>query len=160
MINVLRYGLHTTVVMVFLCLILSGCAVISRDVTRTEAYNRFAIKAAQAQLWNEAVFRWNQVISIDPEDSKAHNNLGVAYEALGNMEEAMAAYERAAELEPNNKYYRLNYRRCRIHLRRSGGDDEDAPQLEEPPHLLDEDTQDADSERDRDPIGYTDALRM
>lgn len=156
----LRYGLHTTVVMVFLCLILSGCAVISRDVTRTEAYNRFAIKAAQAQLWNEAVFRWNQVISIDPEDSKAHNNLGVAYEALGNMEEAMAAYERAAELEPNNKYYRLNYRRCRIHLRRSGGDDEDAPQLEEPPHLLDEDTQDADSERDRDPIGYTDALRM
>jgi Flp pilus assembly protein TadD len=103
------------------------------DVTQTEGYNRFAIRAAQAQLWNEAVFRWKQVISIDPEDSKAHNNLGVAYEALGDMEEAIASYQRAAELEPNNKYYRLNYRRCRIHLRRSGGDDEDAPELEEPP---------------------------
>lgn len=159
MINVLRYG-QLALVAILLCWVLSGCAIISRDVTRTEAYNRFAIKAAQAQLWNEAVFRWKQVISIDPEDSKAHNNLGVAYEALGNMEEALAAYERAAELEPNNKYYRLNYRRCRIHLRRSGGDDEDAPQLEEPPHVLDEDTQDADSERDRDPIRYVDDFRM
>ena len=135
----LRYG-QLALVVILLCWVLSGCAIISRDVTRTEAYNRFAIKAAQAQLWNEAVFRWKQVISIDPEDSKAHNNLGVAYEALGNMEAAIAAYARAAELEPKNKYYRLNYRRCRIHLRRSGGDDENAPQLEEPPHLLDEDT--------------------
>lgn len=117
------------------CLILFGCAG-SRDATQTEAYNRFAIKAAQAQLWNEAVFRWKQVINIDPEDSKAHNNLGVAYEALGNIDEAIASYQRAAELEPNNKYYRLNYRRCRIHLRRSGGGDGDTPQLEdeeEPP---------------------------
>ncbi len=127
----LRYSQLASIAFLF-CLVLSGCAGLG-DVTRTEAYNRFAIRAAQAQLWNEAVFRWKQVISIDPEDSKAHNNLGVAYEALGNMEEAIASYQRAAELEPNNKYYRLNYRRCRIHLRRSGGDDEDAPQLEDPP---------------------------
>ena len=155
----LRYG-QLALVAMLLCSVLSGCAIISRDVTRTEAYNRFAIKAAQAQLWNEAVFRWKQVISIDPEDSKAHNNLGVAYEALGKMDEAIIAYQRAAELEPNNKYYRLNYRRCRIHLRRSGGDAEDAPQLGEPPHLLDEDTHDADSETNRDLIGDIDALRM
>ena len=117
---------------ILLCLVLSGCAGF-RDTSQTEAYNRFAIRAAQAQLWNEAVFRWKQVINIDPEDAKAHNNLGVAYEALGNMDEAIASYQRAAELEPSNKYYRLNYRRCRIHLRRSGGNDEDAPELEEPP---------------------------
>ena len=117
---------------ILLCLLLSGCAGL-RDTSQTEAYNRFAIRAAQAQLWNEAVFRWKQVINIDPEDAKAHNNLGVAYEALGNMDEAIASYQRAAELEPGNKYYRLNYRRCRIHLRRSGGNEEDAPALEEPP---------------------------
>jgi tetratricopeptide (TPR) repeat protein len=112
------------------CLILSGCAVF-RDTSQTEAYNRFAIRAAQAQLWNEAIFRWKQVITVDPDDSKAHNNLGVAYEAVGKMDEAITAYQRAAELEPDNKYYRLNYRRCRIHLRRSGLDDEDASQPEE-----------------------------
>ena len=112
------------------CLILSGCA-LSRDVDQIEAYNQFAIKAAQAQLWNEAVFRWKQVINVDPEASKAYNNLGVAYEALGDIDAAVAAYQRATELEPDNKYYRLNYRRCRIHIRRSGADDEDAPQFEE-----------------------------
>ena len=128
-INVLRYNRFASIAII-VCLILSGCAG-SRDATQTDAYNRFAIRAAQAQLWNEAVFRWKQVITIDPEDSKAHNNLGVAYEALGNMDDAIAAYQRAAELEPNNKYYRLNYRRCRIHLRRSGGDEADAPQLED-----------------------------
>ena len=112
------------------CLILSGC-VLSRDVDQIEAYNQFAIKAAQAQLWNEAVFRWKQVINIDPEDAKAYNNLGVAYEALGNIDEAVAAYQRATELKPNNKYYRLNYRRCRIHIRRSGADDENTLQSEE-----------------------------
>ena len=127
----LRYGQLAPIAILF-CWVLFGCAGLG-DVTQTEGYNRFAIRAAQAQLWNEAVFRWKQVISIDPEDSKAHNNLGVAYEALGDMEEAIASYQRAAELAPNNKYYRLNYRRCRIHLRRSGGDDEDAPELEEPP---------------------------
>ena len=116
------------------CLILSGCA-LSRDVDQIEAYNQFAIKAAQAQLWNEAVFRWKQVIDVDPENAKAYNNLGVAYEALGSIDEAVAAYEQATELEPDNKYYRLNYRRCRIHIRRSGADDEDTlwSEEEEPP---------------------------
>ena len=112
------------------CLILSGCAV-SRDTNRVEAYNRFAITAAQAQLWNEAVFRWKQVIDVDPDDAKAYNNIGVAYEALGKIDEAVAAYQRATELEPNNKYYRLNYRRCRIHIRRGGIDNEDTLQSEE-----------------------------
>ena len=102
-----------------------------RDTSQTEAYNGFAIRAAQAQLWNEAIFRWKQVINIDPDDAKAHNNLGVAYEAVGSMDEAVTAYQRAAELEPGNKYYRLNYRRCRIHLRRSGLNDEDASQPDE-----------------------------
>ncbi len=143
----LRYGQLASIA-ILSCWVLSGCAIISRDVTRTEAYNRFAIKAAQAQLWNEAVFRWKQVISIDPEDAKAHNNLGVAYEALGNMDEAIDAYQRAAELEPNNKYYRLNHRRCRIHLRRSGGVDADALELEEP-HLRNEGAHDADGENHR-----------
>ncbi len=125
----LRYRCLTAItILVFLTL--SGCAVF-RDTPQTDAYNRFAIRAAQAQLWNEAIFRWKQVINIDPDDSKAHNNLGVAYEAVGNMDAALTAYQRAAELEPENKYYRLNYRRCRIHLRRSGADSKDTLQMEE-----------------------------
>ncbi len=111
-------------------LILSGCAG-SRDSDQAEAYNAFAIRAAEAELWNEAVFRLKQVINVDPVNSKAYNNLGVAYEALGNIDEAVAAYEHATELEPDNKYYRLNYRRCRIHVRRSGADADTAQLAEE-----------------------------
>ena len=125
----LRYNQLASIA-ILACLVLSGCAGL-RDVDQIEAYNQFAIRAAQAQLWNEAVFRWKQVIDVDPENSKAYNNLGVAYEALGNTDEAVAAYQRATELEPDNKYYRLNYRRCRIHIRRSGAEDEDALQPEE-----------------------------
>ena len=128
-INVLKYN-SLAFIAILGCFTLSGCTVF-QDTSQTEAYNRFAIRAAQAQLWNEAIFRWKQVIDIDPADSKAHNNLGVAYEAVGNIDEAIAAYQRAAELAPDNKYYRLNYRRCRIHLRRSGLDDEDASHLQE-----------------------------
>ena len=50
----------------------------------------------------------------------------------------LTAYQRAAELEPDNKYYRLNYRRCRIHLRRSGVDDEDALHTEAEPALTEQ----------------------
>ena len=128
-INVLKYR-PLAFIAILVCFMLSGCAMF-RDTPQTEAYNRFAIRAAQAQLWNEAIFRWKQVIAVDPDDAKAHNNLGVAYEAVGNIDEAIAAYQRAAELEPDNKYYRLNYRRCRINIRRSGFDDENASQIED-----------------------------
>ena len=136
MINVLKYNRRIPIA-ILIFLVLPGCAAF-RDTSQTEAYNRFAIRAAQAQLWNEAIFRWKQVINVDPEDSKAHNNLGVAYEAVGNINDAIAAYQRAAELEPGNKYYRLNYRRCRIHLRRSGLDDEAAAQPKEELPLTEE----------------------
>ncbi len=120
----LRYN-GLAFVSIFAAFMLFGCAA-SRDAIQASDYNRFAIRAAQAELWNEAVFRWEQVIDIDPSNSKAYNNLGVAYEALGKTDKAIAAYQRAEELEPDNKYYRLNYRRCRIHVRRSGVKDEDA----------------------------------
>ena len=107
-------------------LMLLGCTAV-RDTTRVSDYNRFAIKAAQAELWNEAIFRWQQVVATAPDNAKAYNNLGVAYEALGKTDDAIAAYQRATKLAPENQYYRLNYRRCRIHVRRKGNsDDEDA----------------------------------
>lgn len=110
-------------------LVLLGCAT-ARDRTRVSDYNRFAIKAAQAELWNEAIFRWQQVVTMEPKNAKAHNNLGVAYEALGKTDNALAAYQRATKLAPDNQYYRLNYRRCRIHVRRRGMLEDGDEQLE------------------------------
>ena len=95
-----------------------GCSPLQHHATMDQ-YNEFAIKAAELQLWNEAVFRWERVIEIDPQYAQAHNNLAVAFEALGKTDKAIEAYKRAAELNPTNKFFRFNYRRCRLNVQRN-----------------------------------------
>ena len=95
-----------------------GCSPLQHHAT-IDQYNEFAIEAAELQLWNEAVFRWQRVIEIDPMYAQAHNNLAVAYEALGKTDEAIEAYKRATELNPTNKFFRFNYRKCRLHVQRN-----------------------------------------
>ncbi len=90
-----------------------------QDHPTIEQYNQFAIKSAELQLWNEAIFRWQHVLKIEPQNAKIYNNLGVAYEAVGKIDEAIEAYERATELEPDNRFYRFNYRKCRLHVQRN-----------------------------------------
>ncbi len=90
-----------------------------QDQPTIEQYNQFAIKSAELQLWNEAIFRWQHILQIEPQNAKVHNNLGVAYEAVGKIDEAIKAYERATELEPENKFYRFNYRKCRMQVQRN-----------------------------------------
>ena len=90
-----------------------------QDQPTIDQYNQFAIKSAELQLWNEAIFRLQHILKIEPQNAKAHNNLGVAYEAVGKIDEAIKAYERATELEPENKFYRFNYRKCRMHVQRN-----------------------------------------
>ena len=95
-----------------------GCSPLQHHAT-IDQYNEFAIEAAELQLWNEAVFRWERVLEIDPQYAQAHNNLGVAYEALGKTDEAIEAYKRATELDPTNRFFRFNYRKCRLHVQRN-----------------------------------------
>ena len=98
--------------------ILAGCG-ISHDKVSVNQYNEFGVRTAESKLWNEAIFRWNQVLNIDPRNAKAHNNLGVAYEAMGKIDEAIESYKRATELDSSSKYYRYNYRKCRLHVERN-----------------------------------------
>lgn len=88
-----------------LLLSITGCAVQNNYV---KAYNEFAVESAKAGLWNEAALRWEYVITIEPDNAKAHNNLGVAYEALERLEDAYREYEIAVKLEPENEVYRKN----------------------------------------------------
>ncbi|MFQ6069561.1 MAG: tetratricopeptide repeat protein [Candidatus Aminicenantales bacterium] len=69
----------------------------------------FGIKAAQSDLWEEAIFRWKKVVEANPDSAAAHNNLAVAYEKKGLWEEAKKEYERALKLSPNNSYIKSNY---------------------------------------------------
>jgi tetratricopeptide (TPR) repeat protein len=76
----------------------------------TRDYNRFAIKAQEEGLWREAEYRLRQALAEDPDDARLHNNLAVALEALGKLEEAYDEYQKAVKLDPGNETYRRNLR--------------------------------------------------
>lgn len=69
----------------------------------------FGIEAAQKDLWDEAIFRWKKVLLSNPQSVAAHNNLAVAYEKKGQLEEAKKEYEIALKLSPENQYIKSNY---------------------------------------------------
>jgi len=99
-----------------LSLFTMGCGT-SNDAL-IQKYNDFAIKSAKAGLWREAMFRWQRIIEIDPDNAKAHNNLGVAYEALERFDEALTEYDKAIAIEPDNDVYQENHLRCHINRER------------------------------------------
>jgi Tfp pilus assembly protein PilF len=69
----------------------------------------FGIRVAQNGLWNEALYRWQRAVQIDPTYAAAWNNLAIAYEHEGKFEEAKKAYEKALQLDPKNLMIRQNY---------------------------------------------------
>jgi len=69
----------------------------------------FGIKVAQRGLWKEALYRWDRAREIDPTYAAAWNNLAVAYEQLGQFEEARQAYQKALDLEPDNLLIQQNF---------------------------------------------------
>ena len=69
----------------------------------------FGIKAAQRELWKEALYRWKRAVEVDPTYAAAFNNLAIAYEHNGQFDDARVAYEKALELEPNNVLIKQNY---------------------------------------------------
>ena len=85
-------------------LFISGCTPVM-----TNNQMQFGIKAAQKELWNEAIFRWEKVLESKPESGAAYNNLAVAYEKKGEWDKAEKAYETALKFAPKNKYIQANY---------------------------------------------------
>jgi Tfp pilus assembly protein PilF len=83
----------------------------SDDDARSEAKAQvdFGIKAAQAELWKEATYRWEKATELDPTYAEAWNNLAIGYEYQGRFEDAEAAYQRALKLEPKSVLIRQNY---------------------------------------------------
>ena len=81
----------------------------AQDRGKSKEQVEFGIKVAQSNLWNEALYRWQKAVELDPTYAAAWNNLAIAYEHEGKFEEAKKAYERALELDPKNLMIRQNY---------------------------------------------------
>jgi Flp pilus assembly protein TadD len=68
-------------------------------------------RAAKRGYWQEALFRFERANALTPDEPRILNNIAVALEASGRFEEAMAAYETALAVAPNDRVLRQNYSR-------------------------------------------------
>ena len=68
-----------------------------------KAQVEFGINVAQRGLWREAIYRWEKAVELDPTYAAAFNDLAIAYEHEGQLDKARKAYEKALELEPEQR---------------------------------------------------------
>jgi len=55
-----------------------------------------------ARRYDQAIEHLRAWIDFEPSDWLSHRNLGLAYQQMGNLSGAIAEFERATQLEPNN----------------------------------------------------------
>jgi tetratricopeptide (TPR) repeat protein len=82
-----------------------------KPAKQAEDQLEFGVAMARRGLWSEALFRFRQANQLDPNNPRILNNLAVAHEAVGQFDEALAAYRRALELAPGDKEARRNFSR-------------------------------------------------
>lgn len=70
---------------------------------------QFGMEAARRGLWEEARFRFEKAVSIEPDNTAALNNLAIAFEQQGDFAKAREAYEKALKLKPGNMYIQQNF---------------------------------------------------
>ena len=90
-------------------LVVSATPVLADARSDAKAQAEFGIQVAQRGLWQEAIYRWERAVAIDPVYAAAWNNLGIAYEHEGVFDKARDAYEKALDLEPANMMIQQNY---------------------------------------------------
>jgi len=92
-------------------LLLPATAGAAADTQSADAQIDFGVDMAKRGLWNEALFRFQAAQRLEPGSFRVWNNLAVAYEATGQFERALDAYQHALRMEPSNKELRRNYSR-------------------------------------------------
>ncbi len=90
---------------------LTGCSSRRLDLSQSSTQMQFGVRMARANLWREALFRFERAVQIDPGNAQALNNLAVAYEGIGEFEKARDAYARALKVDKADPHIQKNYSR-------------------------------------------------
>jgi tetratricopeptide (TPR) repeat protein len=67
-----------------------------------------AFAAMQNREWERAVAGFQKVVAADPGHTQSHGNMGLCYAFLGRKREALAALDRALQLDPGYELARTN----------------------------------------------------
>src|SRR5688500_20137879 len=74
-----------------------------------------AIALAMQSRWSEAADINRKIIELYPNDADAYNRLGKALSEMGRYRDALATYQKAIGLDPNNVIAKKNVERL-VHL--------------------------------------------
>ncbi len=69
---------------------------------------RYGLTGESSAILEQAIEAWRQAIKHHPDDSQAHNNLGLALANIGRRDEAVEAFQTAIRLEPDLAEARIN----------------------------------------------------
>jgi Flp pilus assembly protein TadD len=74
------------------------------DTPATDFYRMFdaAVQLSDKKQYDAAVPAWEKAVSLDPDDARAHNNLGIALAGAGKMSEAVAEYRKSLALNAHS----------------------------------------------------------
>ncbi len=82
-----------------------------KDADVWKSQNSYGSEMARKGFWREALFRYEKAAALHPDNPEVQNNLGVAYESVGETSRALAAYKKALELAPQDAKIKRNYAR-------------------------------------------------
>jgi len=83
---------------------------LSRQIYRNVQGGEAGLAAVLRADWAQAREIWESMVREAPQNAKAWNNLAVVYEAIGESESALSAYEKALSLAPLDKRILANSR--------------------------------------------------
>lgn len=82
--------------------------IVTREIYEKIRPDNADIAALRGGDWEGARRLWEQAVEDQPDDAAAWNNLAVAYEQAGMLQEAEQAYTRALTLRPKDKTIKRN----------------------------------------------------
>lgn len=80
------------------------------DAPATDFYKLFdfAVAFSEKKKYDDAVPAWKKALALDPEDPRAHDNLGVALAETGKLDEAVEQYRKSLALNPGSSHTHNN----------------------------------------------------
>ena len=74
------------------------------DHPATDFYQMFdtAVQLSDKRQYDAAIPAWQKAVSLDPDDPRAHNNLGIALAGSGKVTDAVAEYKKSLALNGNS----------------------------------------------------------
>ncbi len=100
-----------TLILGLALVVLAPLAVEAAKTPSASDQMKFGVQMARRGLWSEALFRFKAADRLEPNNAKTLNNMAVAYEAVGQFENALEYYKKALRAAPGNGDLKKNYAR-------------------------------------------------